>query len=1322
MKGRFSIIIAIILSVVVYPQKDIRIVSSDFNSLIFEYYPSFTSLSTIKVENKEYRQILLADGIMVNSGTPGSPQNYKRIIPVGVPSETGNTIQVLASEFNEIDGKLPPIVKIVNDGFTEIRKYEEGESYYYSDQNEDIVKFGTFAVSRGLPTQLIEINPIHFYPLENKIRLYSRVVIKINFTSGNLNSLNGYDEFHNGTVINFEVAKSWVKQNRKLEKTETTNSVLANGKWVRFEAPEEGIYKITKQMLNSIGIDSNVDPRTIKIYNNSGKALPEKIYDPRPVDLVENAIFVLGEDDGVFNDQDYILFYGRGTNFWDYNPISSKIERAKHHFSTENYYWITFGGALGKRIVSKVAITDPNPLIKTTSKAFEFLDEDKINVGKSGRIFVGDDFSSSMKNRTYTKLLEGFIQGSQINYSYRVVNASIGNIPFKIEESGNKIVDRTLPGTGAGSYMYTYPVEGSATYTGNLNESRSLLKFIFDAQQSSAYGYIDYYELQYLRELKTLSDQMIFFSDKEGTVVEYQLSNFSSSDIYVFDITNYYNVEMISCAISGGNCKFQANEPSNSISKYLAVTSAKFKTPINFNGMKNQNLRGISPGAKHVIITNKNFIEQAERLSQYRSTQAKSPLSSIVINVEEIFNEFSGGLRDVSGVRDFIKYAYDNWQIRPEYILMFGDGDYDYRNIEGNNKNFVITYQTLNSHSELYSYCMDDFFASVDGNDLSIDIAIGRINIQSISDAVNSVNKIIDYETGKNLGNWRNLITFVADDQLTSTGYDGAPNNIQSEELSAQVPQSFDQHKIYLATYPTVQTSLGRRKPAVNQAIIDAINNGSLIMNFYGHGSPDLWTHEQVFVKSVTIPQLVNNDLIFISAATCDFGYYDNPNLQSAAEELLLKANSGAIGLFTSVRPVFSHQNHALTKAFYQKLLASPLDSSNLPVSIGTAYQKTKVSYYSENDLKFNLFGDPAIRLSIPRYTASIDTINNFAVTSNIQLKALGKVNIKGIVRKPDGNKWNGFNGEGVITIFDSERTLPVPEVYQGFEMVIQGGIIFRGRISIVNGEFSTGFVVPKDISYENKNGKVVFYFYDLNNDGVGFTNKVIVGGTDTTVINDGNGPQIEIYFDDLNNVSGYLVNPNSTLIVDLNDETGLNTTGVGVGHKLEGIMNDDEAFPIDFSNFFTGDLDSGGKSGKVKYKFSNLEQGEHKITVKAWDVFNNLAEQSAYFKVVDENKLVIDNVMNFPNPFSSNTVFTFQHNINKPINVRIRIFTIAGRLIQEIENLGVSFDRFVKIDWDGRDRDGNHLANGTYLYKLIVESFDGEFKESVLGKLAIIR
>lgn len=1322
MKSRFSVIIAIILSAVLYSQQDIKITSSDFNTLIFEYYPAYSSTSTISIDNKEYLEVVLKDGRLINPYVPGHPQVYQRVIPVGVPAEFGNSIQIISSEFNEVEGKLPPIPLVIKEEFSFAKKYEEGENYYNYEANEELATFGSYAVSRGLPVQLIEINPIVYKPFENRIRLYTKIVIRINFTGGAANQMTRVDDFLQSSVINFDVAKKWVKHPVSQAKQQINNSVLSTGKWIRFEAPQEGIYKITRQMLTSIGIDASVDPRTIKIYNNGGKTLPENIYAERPVDLVENAITIVGEDDGVFNDNDYILFYGRGTSFWDYNNTSNRIERAYHPYSNENYYWITYGGNNGKRISTKSSLSQSNPLVKTTSKAFEFWDEDKINIGNSGRLFLGDDFSANMKSRTYTKLLEGFVQGSQINYTFRFLNAASSSVMLRIEESGTKIVDRALSGISSGSYMYAYPFDGTATFTGNLSENRSLLKFTFDTQISAAYGYIDYYEIQYLRELKTVSDQMIFFSDREGTVVEYHLSNFSSSDVMIFDVSDYSTVKLLSSANSGGNCTFQVDEPSNSISKYLAVLPSKFKTPVNFTEMKNQNLRATSPGAKHIIITHKNFIEQAERLRTYRENQAPAPMTSLVFNVDDIFNEFSGGVRDVSGIRDFLKYAYDNWQIRPEYVLMFGDGDYDYRNIEGNNLNFVIPYETLNSHSELYSYCMDDYFASVDGNDMAIDIAIGRINIQSITDAINAVDKIIKYETNSDLGSWRNLITLVADDQLTSTGFDSAENNVQSENLSALIPSEFDQNKIYLATYPTVQTSVGRRKPAVNQAIIDAINDGTLILNFIGHGSPDLWTHEQVFVKSVTIPQLVNNDYVFITAATCDFGYYDSPNLQSATEELLLKGNSGAIGLFTAVRPVFSATNYLITSEFYSNLLRLSRDSLSLPVSIGKAYSKTRELYYSSENLKFCLFGDPAIKLSMPRYNATIDTINGTALTSDIQLSALGKVNIKGVVRKPDGSKWNDFNGEGTITVFDSERSLPVPEVYSTFTMKIQGGIIFRGRISVINGEFSTEFIVPKDISYENKNGKIVFYFHNLQNDGIGFTNKVVVGGTDTSVVNDGNGPDIDIYFDDLDNAGGYLINPNSTLLVDLFDDTGLNTTGVGVGHKLEAVLNDDEVKPVDLTNYFTGDLDSGGKSGKVRYKFSNLESGEHKITIKAWDVFNNLSTQNAFFKVVDDGKMVIDNVMNYPNPFSSSTVFTFQHNINRPINVKIRIFTIAGRLIQEIESFGLSSDRFVKIDWDGRDRDGNILANGTYLYKLIVESLDGEYNESVLGKLAVIR
>jgi hypothetical protein len=287
--------------------------------------------------------------------------------------------------------------------------------------------------------------------------------------------------------------------------------------------------------------------------------------------------------------------------------------------------------------------------------------------------------------------------------------------------------------------------------------------------------------------------------------------------------------------------------------------------------------------------------------------------------------------------------------------------------------------------------------------------------------------------------------------------------------------------------------------------------------------------------------------------------------------------------------------------------------------------------------------------------------------------------------------------------------------------MVVQGGVIFRGRVSITGGKFNTSFTVPKDISYENKAGKVVAYIFNQNTDGVGFTRNIVVGGTDSTAVDDGNGPEIEIYYDDLSFESSYLVSPDFELLVHLEDETGLNTTGTGVGHKLEGILNEEVENPIDFTNFFIGDLDSGGKSGMIKYRFNSLDQGDYSIQIKAWDVFNNFASEESYFSVVNDDRIHIRDVVNYPNPFSSNTTFTFQHNLTMPINVKIKVYTIAGRLIKEIENNAL-LDKFVRIDWDGRDEDASLLANGTYLYKLVVESVDGSFKENILGKLAVIR
>ncbi len=656
--------------------------------------------------------------------------------------------------------------------------------------------------------------------------------------------------------------------------------------------------------------------------------------------------------------------------------------------------------------------------------------------------------------------------------------------------------------------------------------------------------------------------------------------------------------------------------------------------------------------------------------------------------------------------------------------MLMGKGTYDYKNIEGFGDNYIPAWETDESLNFVYginSYCSDDFFARVDGEDLKPDLAFGRLTARSINNANDYIDKIIYYEENSERGNWRNLITLVADDGLTSNGNDGSLHTAQSENLAnSSIPPSFDLKKIYLADYPAVITGNGRRKPAVNAEIVKTMNQGTLVVNYVGHGNPDVWAHEFVFERGVTIPQLKNNKYFFLCAATCDFGNYDAPNFYSGAEDLLFLKNAGAIGTLSASRVVFSSSNANLNRVFFNYLFNLPREELNLPVTLGFVFYKTKFDLNSVNDQKFHLLGDPTLRLNIPQYAGSIDSINGQLLNADIQIKALSSTKIAGTILRADSTNWNDFNGEGLLTIYDSERVKLLEEI-GNFPMKIQGGIIFRGRVSVNSGEFTADFVVPKDISYENKNGKIIFYFYDLESDGLAFTNKIIVGGTDTTAVNDGNGPEIEIFFDDASYTNSYLVGPEPKLIVKLFDETGLNTTGTGVGHKLEGILNEDQGSPIDFTEFFVGELDAGGKKGDINYKFNKMNDGDYTIEVKAWDVYNNFSNEESFFTVVNSNDLVIRDVYNYPNPFNSSTTFTFQHNLTQPVDVKINIYTIAGRKVQQLEEKNIN-EKFVKIYWNGTDGDGDQMANGTYLYKLIVNTTNGEFTQSVIGKMAIIK
>jgi len=1324
MKSKFLIIFILILTIRALPQQDIKIISSDRSSIVIEFTPLYSDTSYVTINGEKYLRINFQYGYISYVNKAGEPAIPQQNINIGVPSETGNTVQVISSTYKIINGNIAPVPKPEKDGKITNLVYEIGSSYNNYKAPDELISFGEYGLMRSVPVQKIIISPVEYKPGSGILKLYTKIVFRINFSSRQTIAQTPAGEFLDGLVLNYKAARYWSAAGTTgIRKTAIYNSVLASGKWVRFETPTEGIYKITKSMLPSLGIDPNtVDPRTIKIYNDGGKILPENINSSRPADLVENAILFVGSDQTKFGDNDYILFYGRGTDFWDYDTVSKQIIRYHNPYSSKNYYWITSGGNNGKRIQPEQSLSSQTAYNQSVTKAFVYWEQDEINVGQSGREYMGDGFDPNTVSRTYVNKLNNLVAATPINYNIRFVNASMENLGLEIDENSSPLVIQNLPGFGT-NYAFGYGFTYNPSYKNTLPDSRSILKFTITPTAQDSKGYLDYFEILYQAQLQAINDNLLFFSKDTTAVIQYNLRNFSTSDISVFNVSDYANVRMISNpTISGGNCSFQERETTGKVSKYIAISNSyTFLTPANPVTMPNSNIHGIQQGAKYLIITNKIFNDAVQRLANYKANQAPVKTSTIVVDVDQIFNEFSGGMTDPTAIRDFIKYAYDNWQIKPEYVLFFGKGTYDPKDIEGYHNDYVPAYETEESLDQINSYATDDYYVEVSGNDNIIDLAFGRITASTLDEANAAVDKIIQYETDSEKGPWRNLITLVADDGWHSDQWEGDEHTAPSEDLANNyIPSSFDLNKIYLAAFPDVITSVGKRMPDVNKAIISAINNGTLIINYIGHGSPEVWADERVFVQSTTIPQLDNSDYFFLVAATCDFGYWDIPSYQSSAEEMLFQQNAGEIAAFTSDRLVYSDENHALDNQLFTDLLRTPRDTNNLPITIGKAALYAKQLYNDVNAQKYEILGDPTIRLLIPEYSAAIDSIDGKTLNTPIEIKALSKVRVDGEIRKPDNSLWNKYNGTAVLTMYDSQR-IQLLTALDNFPMVVPGGVIFRGNISVTNGKFSAGFTVPKDISYENENGKVLLYFYNNSSDGLGYTTNIIVGGTDSTVVPDKIGPTIKIYFDDTTSSNAYLVNPNSALIIKLYDPNGINATGTGIGHKLEGVLNGQGNNPIDFTNYYTGDLNSGGTSGVINYKLNNLNPGDYSLKVIAWDVYDNYSSRAVNFTVVGGNGLIIQDVYNYPDPFSHNTTFTFQQNLDSPLNVKIKVFTVAGRLVREIERNGIS-SKFVKVDWDGRDQDGDLLANGTYIYKVIVNTVDGRYNQSALGKMAIIR
>ncbi len=986
---------------------------------------------------------------------------------------------------------------------------------------------------------------------------------------------------------------------------------------------------------------------------------------------------------------------------------------------------MTIGGGLGREMDSVTASPTSSLPARQTFAEHLFVEQEKFNLVKSGRRWVGDVFDYVNASRTYTNALPGLATDATVMYRYSVLSRSATVDTFVVTENDLPLGSPTLTyivdvrsSNNEGYYAYTATVDG-VSRDGNIPNSRSILKFRFGTRNQSALGWLDWFEIHYTRRLEAVNEYLRFTTADTSGGSAYVVRGLANRNIQVFDITDHQNVQRLTGiefeAMDPTTCRFGIMTVRDSVRSMIVAGNGAFKTLPAATRIVNTNLRGTSTPVDLVIITPTDFLPEAERLRAHR--QQHDSMDVLVADLSRVYNEFSGGVPDVMAIRDFLSFATKNWPQAPRYVLLLGAGHYDYKGISTNTPNWIPPYESVESIYQIASYASDDHFVFLNPSDRRVALRIGRLPARTVAEARLMVDRIIQYDTAAPFDPWRTKVTFVADDDLTSTGSDGAIHTSQADELATRyTPNAYEKQKIYLVEYPTVNSAVGRRKPDVNRSIIDAINAGTLIINYTGHGNERLWAHEAVFTREEDIPRLKNADrLTFLVGATCNYAQYDDPIEQSSGEYVLVLPSGGAIGVVTASRAVYSSSNAALNEYLYAYLFQR--GSDGMPARLGDAMWSVKQILNGTNDLKYHLLADPTLRLAMPRISSRFDSVNSVAWPNPSVVQTLGKVRVQGSVRALDGTARTEFSGRATVQFYDARRTVVVPQ-WGSFNYAVTGSSLYRGDVTVMNGEFRAVIPVPKDVTI-GANARLAVYAWNDSIDAVGFTELVSIAGVDSAAVIDTTGPEIEIYFDDITFRTGDPVPTAPTLIVRLRDENGINTSTVGIGHRLEATIRN-PVTALDLSQAYQSDLDTY-QSGEARLMLEALPEGPNAIEVKAWDAHNNSSEASTYFVVRSSDGLVMENVLNYPNPMNGHTTFTFSRTSTNPVDVRVSIHTVTGRLIQTLDAPGI-IQRQVLIPWDGRDADGDPVGNGLYFYRIRArDEHSGETAE-IVGKLIVMR
>jgi len=1186
-----------------------------------------------------------------------------------------------------------------------IRSYNKREVGFNVDSDDAGVKWINRQKVRQLETATLEINP-----LTTNNYYYQNFIIDISFNKYQTKTIRASKNAHSflhQRILNWDIAQNWFQpQKRKLKRS----SELPDGTWIKFKIADDQMASISgADIINLSSSFQQSDPRSFMLFtastlgrDRSATIINTLTYKPMIDNLVETAFEFSGEDDGLLDVNDKLVFYGRGASGFNLD-----VDDVSHHqniYFTENTYWLLIpddSSLRGKRVTT----LDPPPSTSLTldyATSYVHVENDVINPFESGIAWTGPPFG---KGASYTLVYTLNDVKSSVDSHFNIaVRGSSTDIDFianprhiiDIYLNSRNVLRENFNFTGLSKQTKSFTVSGS-----ELTDGVNLI-YLDNTSSSNSYSlpHFDHATVDYGRILNMDNSPFEFYAPIHSNTVSFTFSG--SSVPIVWDITEIIHPKNIIVEPSNDDYLIAVDLPVDTLSRFIVFDESDINIITELELMSNTNfasLRNQDQGVDHLIIGPIEFSSPAQPLNDHRGSSRYIPL-------EDIYNEFSGGNADPTAIRSFLQWTQEEWTApQPYCVLLLGDTDYDYRNITGESESQVPTII-----SGTYSNrAVDDRLAAINGR--IPDLALGRFPAKSASEVEDFVTKLIEHETNPITGYWRQRVTLVADDGARpedgssggsiSTGKSHTQN---SEIVADWISPRVEVNKLYMLEFPEVNdpSSYGVIKPDATDALMETISEGTAIINYIGHGSAHQWAQEKLLVQDRGDVNRITTEmkLPLWVVGTCSWGHFDYLDSESFSEELIRQPLDGAAGIITTSRAIGVSSNALyITKIF--KAIFPDHEVTDEPV--GIVLQSVKDGN-SSGEL-FHLFGDPAMPIPIPNMTVNITDINPDT------LKSLDTARVYG-----DQAISTTASGIGIIRLVDAEREITrqynINSTTQEISYTLPGPILFKGQFSITGNDFSARMRIPKDISYSSTPAQCNVYVQletEPPVEALGMLENIYL--TSGTPVQDTQGPIIAFETE-----TGKLLRNNDHLISDegvnvrLSDPLGINVTGE-VGHEIMITdLNDDSKNNL--SNRFIYDENSI-TTGVLSIPFDENEESLS-LHIKAWDNANNPAEKEITFQILSDQTFRVLNILNFPNPYATTTQFAFE--LTSSATVSINVYTLGGRRVVSIPEEDFS-SGYNYINWDGRNAYGERLANGVYLYKLKAD--DGEQTVSIIKKLA---